>query len=125
MYDLRHLSSPVLALLGRVGCYEVILSFDVDSVNPDVAASGSRRVEAEEELYLVDVGPAGPWTRNKVASIGSDEHLEAVPVARVHSVDVGKRWTGEDCIRASGHELNLRKEDSLIALDKEDDPRRS
>jgi len=119
------LSSTILALLDRVGGYEVILSFDVDSVNPDVAPSRSRRVEAEEELYLVDVGPVGPGARDKVVSIGSNEHLEAVPIARVHSVDVGERWTGEDCVGASCHELNLRIEDRLVALDEEYDPCRS
>ena len=119
------LSSTVLANPSAIGSDEVVLPFNVDSVDPDVTASWTRSVEREEELYLVDVCPTRPGTRDKVIPIGSNVDFEPVPVASADSVDIRETRASKDCIRAAGYELNLRIEDSLVTLDIEDDPRGS
>src|SRR2546428_2163282 len=119
------LSSAVLADPSAIGGDEVVLSLNVDSVYPDVAAPWTRCVEREEELYLVYVRPARAGTRDKVVPVWADVDFETVPVAGVDSVDIWEARTGKDCVRAAGYELNLRVEDSLVTLDIEDDPRRS
>src|SRR5947209_4729442 len=100
-------SSAVLADPSAIGGDEVVLSLDVDSVDPDIAASWTRCVEREEELYLVNVGPARAGTPDKVVSVRADVDFESMPVASVDSVDIWETGTCKDCIRATGYELNL------------------
>src|SRR6266851_560240 len=102
------LSSAVLVDPSSISGDEVVLTLNVDPVDPDVAASWTRCVEAEEELYLVNVGPACAGTRDKVVSVWADVDFEAVPVASVDSVDIWETGAGKDCIGAASHELNLR-----------------
>src|SRR2546426_12005666 len=127
MFEAREacLSSAILTDARTIGSDEVVLSLNVDPVDPDVAAPWTRCVEREEELYLVNVGPARAGTRDKVVSVLADVDFESVPVTSVDSVDIWKAGAGKDCVRVAGYELDLRVEDSLVAFDIEDDPRRS